>query len=135
MASLRPALYVRPMAKITGLGGFFFKSSDPAATGKWMTDNLGLPMESWGQMFPWLEADTKKEGCTVLGLHSKTSDYFTGSTREFMLNLRVDDLDGMLAELAKKGITPVRTFPDEGNGKFAHVAGPDGITLELWQPS
>ncbi len=123
------------MAKITGVGGFFFKSTDPAATGKWMAENLGMGMESWGQMFPWLERETGKKGCTVLGLHSKTSEYFTGSTREFMFNLRVDDLDGMLAELAKKGITPVRSFPSEPNGKFAHVPGPDGITIELWQPA
>ncbi len=123
------------MAKITGVGGFFFKSADPQATGQWLTDNLGVPMESWGQMFPWLERGTGKKGYTVLGLHAKTSDYFTGSQREFMLNLRVDDLDGMLAELAKKGITPVRTFPPEANGKFAHVPGPDGITLELWEPA
>ena len=123
------------MAKITGLGGFFFKSADPSATAKWMTENLGVQMESWGQMFPWLEPETKKEGYTVLGLHSKTSDYFTGSGREFMLNLRVDDLDGMLAELAKKGITPVRTFPADSSGKFAHVPGPDGITIELFQPA
>lgn len=123
------------MAKITGVGGFFFKTADPAATGKWFTERLGMPMESWGQMFPWIEQGSGKEGCTVLGLHSTTSDYFTGSTREFMLNLRVDDLDGMLADLAKKGIAPVRTFPPEANGRFAHVPGPDGITLELWQPA
>lgn len=123
------------MAKITGVGGFFFKSADPSSTGKWMTENLGVPMESWGQMFPWLERQTGKKGYTVLGLHSKSSDYFTGSSREFMLNLRVDDLAGMLAELAKKGIVPVRTFPPEPNGQFAHIPGPDGITIELWQPA
>ena len=119
------------MATITGIGGFFLKVRDPAATAKWFSDHLGMTMESWGGMFPW----TDSKGYTVLGLHAKDSDYFTGSTREFMLNLRVDDLDGMLAELAKKGITPVRTFPPEANGRFAHVPGPDGITLELWQPA
>ena len=123
------------MAKITGLGGLFFKSADPAATAKWMTDSLGMPMESWGAMFPWLDPETKKESYTVLGLHSSTSDYFTGSKREFMLNLQVDDLDGMLAQLAQKGIKPVRTFPADSNGKFAHVPGPEGITIELFQPA
>ena len=123
------------MAKITGLGGVFFKTSDSAATAKWMTDNLGVAMESWGKSFPWLERGSGKKGYTVLGLHGKSTDYFTGSEREFMLNLRVDDLDGVLAMLAEKGIKPVRTFADEPNGRFAHVPGPDGITLELWQPA
>lgn len=123
------------MAKITGLGGLFFKTTDRDATGKWFTEKLGLPMEAWGQMFPWRERGADKNGYTVLGLHGRDSDYFTGSTREFMLNLRVDDLDGMLAELDKQGIKPVRVFPPEPNGRFAHVPGPDGITLELWQPA
>lgn len=123
------------MAKVTGLGGFFFKTPDPKATGAWLTEHLGMATESWGQSFPWLDRETGKKGYTVLGLHGTASDYFTGSDREFMLNLRVDDLDGVLADLAAKGIQPVRTFPDEPNGRFAHVPGPDGITLELWQPA
>lgn len=122
------------MPKITGVGGFFFKT-DGEATGAWFKEKLGLPMEAWGRVFPWLERETTKKGYTVLGLHQKNSDYFTGSKRDFMLNLRVDDLDGLLEDLAKKGVTPVRTFPDEPNGKFAHIPGPDGITIELWQPA
>lgn len=121
------------MAKITGLGGFFFKT-DGAETGAWFKDKLGVPMEAWGQAFPWLERDTKAKGYTVLGLHKRDTDYFTGSTREFMLNLRVDDLAGMLEQLAKQGIKPLREFPPEPNGKFAHIAGPDGVTIELWEP-
>ncbi|MFZ5442450.1 MAG: VOC family protein [Myxococcota bacterium] len=120
------------MAKITGLGGFFFKTADREATSRWFTEKLGLPMETWGQMFP---SEPQKETYTVLGLHGRDSDYFTGSTREFMLNLRVDDLEGMLADLAKKGVQALRVFPPDDNGRFAHIAGPDGITLELWQPA
>ena len=122
------------MAKITGLGGFFFKT-DGAATGAWFKEKLGVPMEAWGQMFPWLDRDGKTKGYTVLGLHKRDSDYFTGSSREFMLNLRVDDLDGVLADLAKQGIPPVRTCPPEPTGKFAHIPGPDGMTIELWEPA
>ena len=122
------------MAKITGVGGFFFKSADPSSTGKWMTENLGMPMESWGKMFPWLERETGKKGYTVLGLHSKSSDYFTGSAREFMLNLRVDDLDGMLARCKEHGVEPIKLFPEEFNGRFAHILDPEGRKVELWQP-
>ncbi|MFT3710189.1 MAG: hypothetical protein QM817_21390 [Archangium sp.] len=122
------------MAKVTGFGGFFFKTTDSDATGKWFSDTLGMPMESWGQMFSWLDPKSKAESYTVLGLHKKDTEYFTGSSREFMLNLQVDDLDGMLAQLAKKGVTPVRTFEPQSYGLFAHIAGPDGITIELFQP-
>lgn len=123
------------MAKVTGVGGIMFKTSDPAATGRWFTEHLGIPTESWGAVFHWAERGTGKKGSTVLGLQPIDGTYFTGSKREFMLNLRVDDLDAVLAQLAAKGITPVRTFPDEPNGRFAHVPGPDGMTLELWQPA
>ena len=123
------------MAKITGLGGVFFKSSDPAATATWLREQLGVPAETWGHVFPWLERDSGKKGYSVLGLHAKTSDYFTGSDRDFMLNLRVDDLEAMLAQLSAKGIEPIRAFTEEPNGRFAHIPGPDGITIELWQPA
>jgi predicted enzyme related to lactoylglutathione lyase len=122
------------MAKVTGLGGVFFKSDDRDATAKWFNEVLKLPTETWGRAFPWLDRETKAKGYTVLGLHESKSDYFTGSSLPFMLNLRVDDLDGMLKELEGRGVKVLRRFPPEPNGKFAHVAGPGGVTLELWEP-
>jgi lactoylglutathione lyase len=124
------------MAKITGLGGFFFRTADTESTARWFTDVLGLPTEKWGRMFPWREGDDPdKEGYTVMGLHGASSTYFEPSTREFMINLRVDDLDGVLAELRAKGVEPVKVFDADAHGRFAHVMGPDGIKLELWQPA
>lgn len=123
------------MAKVIGLGGFFFKTTDPAATAQWLTDVLGLPTERWGRMFPWRDHEhPEKEGTTVLGLHAATSDYFGPSPQPFMLNLRVDDLDGMLATLRARGVTVIRVLDPEPHGRFALVAGPDGITIELWEP-
>ncbi|MFT3769164.1 MAG: VOC family protein [Minicystis sp.] len=122
------------MAKVTGIGGFFFKT-EKDATAKWLTEVLGLPTEAWGRVFPWLDREGGKKGYTVLGLHGKDSDYFGPSPRDFMLNLRVDDLDGMLADLEARGVTVIKRFDPEPNGRFAHVAGPDGITIELWQPA
>jgi len=123
------------MAKVTGIGGVFFKSPDAKAALGWFTDNLGLPMDPWGRAFPWRDReDPERKGYTVLSAHGADSNYFDPSTQPFMLNLRVDDLDGMLAQLAAKGITPVRVFDPEPNGRFAHVIGPDGIKIELWEP-
>jgi predicted enzyme related to lactoylglutathione lyase len=116
------------MAKVTGVGGFFFKTSDKKATAAWLKDVLGIPAEEWGAMFP----ETK--GYTVLGLHAADTTYFGPSTREFMLNFRVDDLDGMLARLEGQGVQVVKRFDPDPNGRFAHVRGPDGMVIELWQP-
>jgi lactoylglutathione lyase len=124
------------MAKITGLGGFFFRTADPEQTARWFTDNLGLPTEKWGRQFPWRDADhPEKTGSTVMGLHGPSSDYFEPSKREFMINLLVDDLDGVLADLKARGIETVKVFDPEPYGRFAHVMGPDGIKLELWEPA
>jgi lactoylglutathione lyase len=123
------------MAKVTGLGGVFIKSPDKAKTAAWLTDVLGLPTETWGRSFPWREREAPdKKGYTVLGLHAIDSDYYGPSTREFMLNFRVDDLDGVLAMLRDKGVEVVKTFDPEPNGRFAHVKGPDGMVIELWEP-
>jgi catechol 2,3-dioxygenase-like lactoylglutathione lyase family enzyme len=123
------------MAKVTGLGGVFIKTPDKGATAKWFTDVLDLPTETWGRMFPWREReDATKKGYTVLGLHAQDSDYYGPSKLPFMLNFRVDDLDGMLSLLKSRGVEVIKIFDPEANGRFAHVAGPDGITIELWEP-
>jgi lactoylglutathione lyase len=124
------------MAKVTGLGGCFIKTTDRAQTARFFTDVLGLSTEQWGRVFPWREReDPEKKGYTVLGLHAMDSSYYGPSTREFMLNFRVDDLDGMLAMLEGKGVEVVKVFDPEPNGRFAHVKGPDGMVIELWQPA
>jgi len=122
------------MAKITGIGGVFFKT-DPTATRHWLADNLGLETEAWGCMFPWAERGApERKGYTVLGLHARDSTYFGPSKRDLMINFRVDDLDAMLAKLRARGVEIVKVFDPEPNGKFAHVLGPDGLVIELWEP-
>jgi catechol 2,3-dioxygenase-like lactoylglutathione lyase family enzyme len=122
------------VAKITGIGGIFLKT-DPEATRHWLRDNLGLASEPWGAMFPWAERGAPdQKGYTVLGLHERSSTYFGPSKRDFMINFRVDDLDGMLAHLRRREIEIVKVFDPEPNGRFAHVRGPDGLVIELWEP-
>ncbi len=120
------------MAKVTGVGGFFIKT-DKAATTAWLNEHLEMGIEPYGKVFNWLERDGKTKGQTVLGLFEKDSDYFSGSSRDMMLNLRVDDLAEVLAKLASKGVLPLKQL-EEANGRFAHVPGPDGLTIELWEP-
>jgi len=118
------------MASVTGLGGVFYKVADPDRTRSWYLDNLGLGGE-WGIMFPWPPAGGE-DPLSLLTAFEETTDYMAPSTEKFMINLRVDDLDGLVAELESKGIQILGRQADE-YGKFAWLLDCDGIKLELWQ--
>ena len=117
------------MAKVTGLGGVFYKVADPDATRAWYQEMLGIGGE-WGAVFPFKNDDP--EGFTLLSSFKAETDYFAPSGKEFMVNLRVDDLDGMIADLTGKGIEIIGR-QDEDYGRFAWIVDPDGVKIELWQ--
>ena len=81
-------------------------------------------------MFPFKE--DAADGYALLSPFKAETDYFAPSEQPFMINLRVDDLDGMLANLAAKGIEPLGR-QDEDYGNFAWIMDPDGVKIELWQ--
>ena len=117
------------MARVTGLGGIFYKATDPEKTRAWYQEMLGIGGE-WGAMFPFKMDDA--EGYSLLSPFKDDSDYFAPSGLPFMVNLRVDDLDAMIAELESKGIE-VLGRQDEDYGRFAWILDPDGVKVELWQ--
>lgn len=117
------------MGKVTGLGGIFYKVADTAATQKWYQETLGVGGE-WGAMFPFKADDA--QGFSLLTPFKVDSDYFAPSAEKFMINLRVDDLDGMIADLEAKGIA-ILGRQDEDYGRFAWILDPDGVKVELWQ--
>ena len=123
------------MAKVIGVGGVFFKSKDPEGLLKWYADVLGLPLQDWGGVFLLPDAMAAHAGAgTVFAPFKADTTYFEPSTNPFMINLAVDDLDGVLARCAQHGVMPVKTFPEEPNGKFAHIMDPEGNKIELWEP-
>ncbi len=71
---------------------------------------------------------------TVFNANAADTTYFEPSTKEFMFNFVVDDLDGVLARCKACGVEPVKLFPEEFNGRFAHIIDPEGRKIELWQP-
>jgi len=117
------------MARVTGLGGIFYKVADTAATQKWYQETLGVGGE-WGAVFPFKGDDP--EGYALLSPFKAETDYFAPSEARFMINLRVDDLDAMIAQLEGKGIA-ILGRQDEEYGKFAWIIDPDGIKIELFQ--
>ena len=117
------------MAKITGLGGIFYKVADPAATQQWYQETLGVGGE-WGAVFPF-KADNP-QGFALLSPFKAATDYFAPSEAPFMINLRVDDLDAMISDLAAKDVS-ILGRQDEDYGRFAWIMDPDGIKIELFQ--
>jgi predicted enzyme related to lactoylglutathione lyase len=122
------------MPKVIGLGGLFFKSTDPATMRDWYASVLGIGMEEWGVFFTPDAAAAHPGAGTVFAPFAANTDYFEPSDKEFMFNLMVDDIDGILARAAEHGVEPVKTFPDDYNGRFAHIVDPEGRKIELWQP-
>jgi catechol 2,3-dioxygenase-like lactoylglutathione lyase family enzyme len=116
------------MARITGLGGVFYKVEDTERTARWYKDMLGLSGE-WGISFPFAQ---DAEGFSLLSPFKAETDYFAPSAKDFMVNLRVDDLDAFLAELEAKGVE-ILGRQDEDYGRFAWILDCDGVKLELWQ--
>jgi predicted enzyme related to lactoylglutathione lyase len=123
------------MAKILGLGGLFFKSADGEKLRDWYGNVLGIAFESWGgTVFLPQDAAAHPGAGTVFSPFAADSDYFAPSDKEFMFNLMVDDLDGILARCAEHGVEPILTMRGEANGDFAHIMDPEGRKIELWQP-
>jgi catechol 2,3-dioxygenase-like lactoylglutathione lyase family enzyme len=117
------------MARITGLGGIFYKVADPEKTCAWYQETLGIGGE-WGAMFPFKKDDP--EGFALFSPFKADTDYFEPSGKDFMANLRVDDIDGIVADLEAKGIE-ILGRQDEDYGRFAWILDPDGVKIELWQ--
>jgi predicted enzyme related to lactoylglutathione lyase len=118
---------------VTGLGGIFIKSKDPKALSAWYRDVLGMPMESWGGAMLRYDAPGHPH-VMVWNAFSETTDYMAPSTREFMLNFAVDDMDAIIAKLEAKGVKILKRDDSDPTGKFAWIMDPDGTKIELWQP-
>ena len=117
------------MAKVTGLGGLFYKTADVAKSQAWYRDMLGVGGE-YGAMFAFKDDDP--EGFSLLTPFAADSDYFAPSDHQFMINLRVDDLDEFVADLEAKGIA-ILGRQDDDYGRFAWIVDPDGVKVELYQ--
>ena len=124
------------MKRVTGIGGIFFKASDPKKLGQWYKKHLGIDVEEWGgHAFRWVTEDNPAgTGTTVWSPFSKDTDYFAPSLASFMINYRVDDLHALLAVLRKEGCTVDDKVEESEYGKFGWVMDPDDNRVELWQP-
>lgn len=124
------------MKKVTGIGGIFFKCQDPDKTKEWYQTHLGLESSPYGTKFEWREAaDSTKTGHTIWSPFSDKTKYFEPSTKDFMINYRVDNLEALVAELKKEGVTILDEIERYDYGKFVHILDPEGNKIELWEPA
>ena len=123
------------MKKVTGIGGIFFKCKDPKKMNEWYQQNLGLKTNPYGATFEWYEgADSTKKAQTQWTPFPEKTKYFEPSTKEFMINYRVENLEALVEELKKNGVTILDTLETYDYGKFIHILDAEGNKIELWEP-
>jgi predicted enzyme related to lactoylglutathione lyase len=118
------------MASVLGIGGVFVKSKDADALRTWYRELLGVEIQEWGGAQFW---SVPAKTYSVWSAFRAETKYFEPSEREFMINLRVDDLDGVLAKLRAGGAQVLDRREESPDGKFGYVVDPDGTLLELWE--
>jgi len=119
--------------RVTGLGGFFFKTKDPKETKNWYKNHLGLNTDDYGCTFWWKDEEGKKCSTQWSPFKDDTT-YFEPSKKEFMMNFRVENLVELLVVLKEEGVTIVGEIEEYEYGKFGWILDPEGNKIELWEP-
>jgi len=121
--------------KVTGIGGIFFFSKNPNELKEWYSKNLGLAVNDYGSSFEFRNAHCPDEiNYLQWSPFEENSEYFKPSEREFMINYRVQNIEGLVKKLEENGVTILDKIEEYDYGKFVHVMGPEGTKIELWEP-
>ncbi len=121
--------------KVTGIGGIFFRSKNPKVIREWYGKNLGLAIDDFGSPFEFRNANNPEEiNYLRWSPHKEESDYFEPSDKEFMINYRVQNIEGLVKKLNANGVTIVDEIAEYEYGKFVHIMDLEGNKIELWEP-
>ncbi|HEX6147548.1 MAG TPA: VOC family protein [Acidimicrobiia bacterium] len=121
------------MARVTGIGGVFFKAEDPKALQEWYVRHLGMAPDEDGYMVIRWGGDDR--GSTVWAPFPADTDYMGPSEKSWMVNYRVDDLDGLLSRLRAEGVAVDEATIEDANGRFGWCWDLEGNKVELWEPA
>jgi len=121
--------------KVTGIGGIFFRSKNPEEAREWYGKNLGLAINEYGSSFEFRNANRPDEiNYLQWSPFDEGTDYFNPSEKEFMINYRVQNIEGLVKKLRGNGVTIVDEIEEFEYGKFVHILDPEGNKIELWEP-
>jgi predicted enzyme related to lactoylglutathione lyase len=122
------------MKRVTSLGGVFFRCKDPETQKEWYARHLGLEMDKYGTSFEWRHPDNKEQkGYTAWSTFKQESDYFGNPQQQYMINYRVENLEALIEQLKKEGVTIVDNIENYEYGKFVHILDGEGNRVELWE--
>lgn len=122
--------------RVTGIGGIFLKAKDPNSTKKWYRKHLGIENGKWGGTFEWRHAaDPSKKGFTAWSIFDESTDYTQPSTKDAMINYRVENLEELLETLKQEGVEIIGEMEVFEYGKFGWIMDPNGYKIELWEPN
>jgi predicted enzyme related to lactoylglutathione lyase len=123
--------------KVTGIGGIFFYSDNPQESQEWYAKNLGLEINDWGSSsFESRNVDNPdKIDALQWKPFKKGEEHFSPSKKDFMINYRVQNIEGLVNKLKENGVTILDSIATYGYGKFVHILDTEGNKIELWEPS
>lgn len=131
--SIRP---VNATPRVIGIGGIFFFSDNPKETKEWYAKNLGLEINAWGSVS--FESRNMNNPDEIDSLQwspfKKGDEYFSPSKKDFMINYRVQNLEGLVKKLKENGVTLLDDIASYDYGKFIHIMDAEGNKIELWEP-
>ena len=125
----------KTIPKVTGIGGVFFFSDNPKETREWYAKNLGFDVNDWGSTFESRNIYKPEEINSLQWSPFKKGDeYFSPSKKDFMINYRVQNIEGLVDQLKENGVTVLDAIETYDYGKFVHIMDADGNKIELWEP-
>ncbi len=132
-SSKKPSQVLTP--KVTGIGGIFFFSDNPDQAKAWYAKNLGLETNEWGSSFEFRNAHRPDEINYLQWSPFRKGDaYFAPSKKEFMINYRVQNIQGLVGKLRANGVTILDDITSYDYGQFVHIMDDEGNKIELWEP-
>ncbi len=135
IASTNQKAIIDTTPRVVGIGGIFFFSDSPSKTREWYSKNLGLETTDYGATFETRNSNRPNEINYLQWSPFKTGNkYFAPSTKDYMINYRVQNIEGLIRKLKKEGVQIVDTIEKVEYGKFIHIMDADGNKIELWEP-
>jgi predicted enzyme related to lactoylglutathione lyase len=125
---------VTDRARVTGIGGVFFKARDPVALAAWYREQLGIEVQDGGTYGMLTAGAARAQSDTVWSVFSADTKYFGEGPAGWMVNYRVADLDAMLQQLRDAGAWVSEKVDESDFGRFGWAADPEGTRFELWEP-